>query len=84
MPLKMKAGLLCLYPYILQQVIPIMPLENTCRLVGEESGDMSWDSGSSGTTMAGDLKNQILDNDCIFFAQSVNDDIHWQNWFRKS
>lgn len=60
-----------------------MPLEITCRLVGEKSGDISWDSGSSGTTMAGDLKNQILDNDSICFAHPGNDDIHWQNWFRK-
>jgi hypothetical protein len=34
--------------------------------------------------MAGDLKNQILDNDSISFAHPGNDDIHWQNWFHKS
>jgi hypothetical protein len=60
-----------------------MPLEITCRLVREESGDISWDSGSSGTTMAGDQKNQILDNDSILFAHPGTDYIHWQNWFRK-
>jgi hypothetical protein len=32
-------------------------------------------------SMAGDLKNQILDNDSIFFTQPGNDDIHWQNRF---
>jgi len=31
--------------------------------------------------MAGDLKNQILDNDSILFTQLGNHDIHWQNRF---
>ena len=82
--ISIKIGLFCLNTYILQCFMFVVGLKIASWSVGNGGQYISCITEWSGMNIAGDLKNQILDNHGIFFPHMSNDDIHWQDWFSQA